>query len=403
MPDVCLQDKRIFIVSPTESELTMRGRRHPNLARFLCRRGWQVTYLSSNFYHAEKRLFSDEEYMQATKNLPYKLHLLRVGMYRKNLSFRRVLWNELFAYRCYRKLEKILTEKDVLIIPSRPPELIYAAARLKRRCNCRIVLDIRDIWPDMLSDTSRTIIAGFRHYCEFFLRRSMPFIDDFIHVAPSFLPWLKRYVADAESTFIPLGFDEKRWGIDPPEYQSSRGIVVKMVHCGTLSNQLDVLPVLQAMAKKTRNLHLTLIGDNGSGDRYSEVMNFINNHKLSSQVTVMGLLPPEKLVLELRRHDLTIIPMISGALPNKFFDSIASGLPIISLGDGDSSWFVKRDDLGWTAPFDPDSIDRLFDELTQENLRLKALNTLKVRSEYMHSNLYLKYEEVLQRFSGFHA
>ncbi len=395
MSEVC--DRRIFIVSPTESELTMRGKRHPNLARFLSYRGWQVIYLSSNFYHAEKRLFSDDEYRQAVKHLPYQLHLVNVGKYRKNLSLKRVLWNARFAYHCYRKLKNILTEKDILIIPSRPPELVYVGGVLKKKCSCRVVLDIRDVWPDMLRDVSRSIIIGFKIYCNFFLQNSLPLIDEFIHVAPSFIPWLRRYVVDAESTFIPLGFDENRWGVDPPKCQHSQNEVIKMVFCGTLSNQLNILPVLKALVIQPQGFKLTLIGDNGTGARYSEVINFIERSNLTSTVTVKGLMSPEKLVQEFSQYDLSIIPMISGALPNKFFDSIATGIPIISLGKGDCSSLIERFDIGWTVSFEPDSINKLFGSLTQKQIRTKAKNIIKVRSEFMQRNLYIKYEELLRK------
>lgn len=45
--------RRIFIVSPTESGMTKRGNRHPAFATTLQLAGYEVIYLTTNFYHAE--------------------------------------------------------------------------------------------------------------------------------------------------------------------------------------------------------------------------------------------------------------------------------------------------------------------------------------------------------------
>ena len=46
-------DKKIFLISQTESELTQRGKRHPNLADFLTNNGFDLEYYSflRNTFH----------------------------------------------------------------------------------------------------------------------------------------------------------------------------------------------------------------------------------------------------------------------------------------------------------------------------------------------------------------
>lgn len=393
-------ENRVYIVSPTESELTTRGKRHPNLARHLSGRGWTVEYLSSNFSHAEKRLFSDEEYAAAKTRLPYGLSLIKNGAYRRNLSLQRILWNHRFAYRAYRLLDRGLREGDVLIVPSRPPELIYAAAMLKQRRKCRIVLDIRDIWPDALNESSRNLRRGFGVYCDFFLRRSVAKFDAYIHVAPSFLPWLHRYAPAAQSTFIPLGFDEVRWrGGCPRQPSAAHDGLLKLVYCGTVTNQFDIMPVLQAIAKRPGRFHLTLIGDNGTGERYADVMRFIHYNGLDVHTKVLGLLVADRLVEELPRHDIAIVPMVSGALPNKVFDSIAAGVPMLALGSGDAAAFIEQHDLGWTAPFDSEAVGRVLDGVSCADIAEKSCNAIRHRPRLSQKSLFLTYEAVLRELS----
>lgn len=79
--------RRLFIVSPTESCLTRRGDRHPKLAARFAAQGWNVCYISSDFYHAEKHHFSTEEIAAARERAGYELKLFHVPAYGDNISF----------------------------------------------------------------------------------------------------------------------------------------------------------------------------------------------------------------------------------------------------------------------------------------------------------------------------
>ena len=46
--------KKIYLISQTESELTNRGKRHPNLADFLNANGFDLEYYSSAFIMLKK-------------------------------------------------------------------------------------------------------------------------------------------------------------------------------------------------------------------------------------------------------------------------------------------------------------------------------------------------------------
>ena len=119
----------------------------------------------------------------------------------------------------------------------------------------------------------------FNIYCNAYLYPSLPIIDKFFHVAPSFEHWLKRYAPKARSTFIPLGFDSDRWAMVEYNKNETRNGVLSLVVVGLLQHQIDVMPVLQAIMNRD-NIHLTLIGDNGYGERYHQVMSFIQEHKM---------------------------------------------------------------------------------------------------------------------------
>ena len=125
-----------------------------------------MEYISSTLSHAEKRLFSDAECREAARRVPYSLSFLDAGIYQRNISLQRVLWHRRFVRLCYRRLKRELRKSDVLIVRSPPTELVAAAAALKRKFGCRIVMDIEDVWPDAMSESSGLAKRTFAAYCD---------------------------------------------------------------------------------------------------------------------------------------------------------------------------------------------------------------------------------------------
>ena len=145
-----MKTSKLYFIGPTESILTKRGNRFPNMAKFFVEEEEGVIYYTSDFYHAEKRFFSKEEINEAATNLGYKLNVLSVLGYYSNVSPRRVISNFIFSIRLFFILLFKVSKHDKIILPSRPVELIFFMAVLKKIIGVKIYLDIQDIWPDAL-------------------------------------------------------------------------------------------------------------------------------------------------------------------------------------------------------------------------------------------------------------
>ena len=119
---------KLYLIGPTESILTKRGNRFPNMADFFVEENEEVVYYTSNFYHAEKRFFSKQEIDEATKDLGYRVKVLNVLGYYSNTSPRRVISNFLFSFELFWALLFIVGRHDRILLPSRPVELIFFIA-----------------------------------------------------------------------------------------------------------------------------------------------------------------------------------------------------------------------------------------------------------------------------------
>ncbi len=389
---------RVFIISPTESVLTTRGKRHPKLADELAKKGLEVIYLTSNFSHAEKINFTKEQIDSIQKELNYKCIFLHVGKYLKNISFKRVLWNQFFSIKVYLKLRSIVKSGDIVIIPSRPSELIFVAGFLKRRANCKVLMDIRDIWPDSLISSNSLLNKLFTWYCNILQYPSIKLFDTFLHVSPCFEKWLHRYAPLAESYFMPLGFDDTRWIVSKGVEESSFQGTVKLIYCGTLTVNFDPMPVIKAI-KDRRKFHITLVGNHENDKNYEEIKSYTDKY-LKDRVRILGVVKPQEICSLFAQHHITIVPVTTNLLPNKIFDALGGSLPILSLGNNDSSDFVKKYKVGWCAQFSKESVGKVLDSVDEREYLEKLNNITRVREDFSYKNLFLKYTECVQNISS---
>ena len=154
------------------------------------------------------------------------------------------------------------------------------------------------------------------------------------------------------------------------------------------------MPVLKALVKR-KNFTLTIVGDNGTGERFAEVQSFIEEHKMDN-VYMSGRLQPQEVVEQLKDHNIGVVPMISSSIPNKVFDCIAAYLPIIALGDNDTADFVKENNIGWAAPFDSQKVGELLDNLSTADIAQKTQNMAKIRDNFARDNLFRPYIKLIE-------
>jgi len=387
-----MESINLFLIGPTESILTKRGNRFPNMAKFFVEEGENVVYYTTNFYHAEKRFFSKEEINEAANGLNYKLKVLSVLGYYSNISPRRVISNFLFSIRLFFILLFKVSKHDKILLPSRPVELIFFMAMLKRIKGVKIYLDIQDVWPDALQIESKRKKRVFEIYCNTYLKPSLKHYTGTLYVAPSFKLWLKRYAKKTPSSFVPLGWENKRWSnITLKEYVE--GSVIKMVCVAQLQHQIDVMPLLEVL-KNNNKLHLTILGEDGTGERYNEVINYINNNAITN-IEIIGKIDRKEMVDYLENKDIGVLPMITSSIPNKIFDYMAAMLPIIVLGDNDSSNFVVENNIGWQCNFNSEDLNILLKSMKTTDIQSKKKQVISIRDEFSRDILHKKIKFII--------
>lgn len=119
-------------------------------AQFLSEQGHRVTWWASGFDHARKQ---QQCARQTALNVGERLtiHLLRGVAYRANVSLARLL-NHWQVARQFARWAPRLPPPDIIVSAWPTVELCDQSVRYGQRHKVPVVLDLRDMWPDVLVD-----------------------------------------------------------------------------------------------------------------------------------------------------------------------------------------------------------------------------------------------------------
>jgi glycosyltransferase involved in cell wall biosynthesis len=140
----------IFVGETLPMDSKTRLWRYGMLAESLVARGHQVTRWAPSFNHAHKtqRCHADYTY-QVNEN--YKIELIYNRGYKRNIGFQRLLS---YIHLTHLFKQRIKNEKppDIIISGMPTPWLCSAAVNYGRQKNIPVIVDIRDLWPDIFLD-----------------------------------------------------------------------------------------------------------------------------------------------------------------------------------------------------------------------------------------------------------
>jgi glycosyltransferase involved in cell wall biosynthesis len=329
--------------------------RHFYLGRELVAKGYDVTIISGSFSH----LFTNAPHVNGGMTLEeidgVTYCWLKVPRY-KGVGFRRAANMGAFALRLYSRRLRRLPRPTGIIVSSPSPLPILPGARLAKRHRARLVFEVRDIWPLTLVALgwwSRTnpLVAAMRWLERFAYKRA----DQVASPLPNALRHMARYGVTAERfSYVPNGvslseFDDARPLSKATRDQLPGGRFV-VGYVGTMgpANALDDLLRAAHLLRDDPSIEFVLVGTGRSrhGLQALAVKLGLNNVRFLDPVPraeVPGLLAAcDALFVGLQNSDLYRY----GTSPNKLFDYMYSGRPVLQATPHDGHDLVATADCG---------------------------------------------------------
>lgn len=317
------------------------------LAQRLATRGHDVTWWTSVFDHArKKRIVVDSRTIQVRERLT--LRLLSGGGYKNNVSLARLLDQRRLSQQ-FAAAVRQEPPPDVVVCSLPPVELSLAAVEFGLERDVPIVLDMRDMWPDIFVDVfpkgtrtaARLLLAPFFRQAE----RACHGATAITGITTPFVDWGltrgNRRRSSIDRAF-PMGYEartlpeerlreaESSWKQHGVSRENGRPIICFF---GNLGRMFDLEPVIQAAAilEKERGCSALFVLC-GSGERLAEYQRMAAN---LPNVILPGWVDEARIQVLLRWSHSGIDPLPDrydylATINNKAIEYLSAGVPILS-------------------------------------------------------------------------
>ncbi|NQU86998.1 MAG: glycosyltransferase family 4 protein [Mariniphaga sp.] len=291
-------------------------------------------------------------------------------------------------------------EYDILFATSTPltagiPGVFGKIFRRKK-----FIFEVRDLWPELpreMGVITNPVVLKLMDWLE---TVTYKYADKCIALAPGIASGIKKKVPNKQVTIIPNGSDE----VDPKQFSSNSNdqkLIAVFTGAHGIANGLDaILDAAGELLKRSENdIEIQFIGD---GKLKPGLIARVENEKLHN-CKFIAPMPKHEMFDYLRENAdaglmvLDNIPAFyNGTSPNKFFDYISLGLPVINNYPGWLAELIVERNCGIAiAPGDPIRLAEALVSLKQDkNLCKKYGQNARILSEEKFSRKLLSREFV---------
>lgn len=318
------------------------GARAFMLMREMARLGYQAVMLISDSNHLTNVPKLTGRHLLETVD-DVDVHWIRTSKFNGAKSVRRALsWLD-FEWRLWSLPKSNLPRPDVVIVSSLSLLTIFNGIWLKQRYRCRLIFEVRDIWPLTITEE-----GGFSRYNPLVItlaaieKLAYKCADAIVGTMPNLAAHVDQIVKHHGPVHcIPLGVDRETIdsGRSLPAHwadvylPNDRFVVC---HAGTIgiTNALETLMTCARSMRDRPDVHFLLLGEGGLKEHYQRLTADLTN------VTWAPALPKDQVQAALAQCDLLYFSVhVSkvwkyGLSLNKVIDYMLAGKPILASYSG---------------------------------------------------------------------
>lgn len=338
------------------------------LADALLKRGHSVTRWAGDYNHLSHQ---DRIGRTATIELAegYRATLLHTAIkYGTGATALRFVNNCLLTLQFY-SLGTRRERPNVIVCAMPTPEMALASALLGARRKIPLILDARDMWPDILESEAmgmkrwllKPVIGSMKLALRYAATRSKALVGITDFFRDHLLHYASRAPGRLDST-IPLGFRALAAGVTAAERRRLVDFWIRSgVHLDRESNVVYfagrlnktvaakfhmVVEAAGILSKRCPSVQIVIAGSGSEEGTIRELAAMSGNIALPGEVT------PDALAV-LGEHSLASLLAVDrrvdyqNSLSNKFFEYLSNGRPILSYLNGLPGETISACDCGW--------------------------------------------------------
>lgn len=339
------------------------GTRHYDFGIELVQRfGCDVTIFASDFnYTTRKRTRPDISALQFMENYNgVNFVWVRTLPYKTN-DWRRILNMLSFAFNVH--INQVDRKKPNIIVGSTPSLFAaFAGYMFSRRYECKFVLEVRDLWPQALIDmgtcASDSLTVKFLKLIERFLYKRADQIVVFAEGSKKYISDLNSDIDPEKILFIPNGVHLDHFkpseARDRVRQKLKFGDKLIVMYAGAhgLINALHTIIETADLLRYQEGIEFVLVGD---GPSKLHLLKLVEEKGLSN-IRFFDPVSKHEIPNVLNAADILVITLKDIKLcsysvsPNKLFDYMAIGKPILCAVGGDIASIVHESSAGLLIP-----------------------------------------------------
>ncbi len=383
------------------------------VSEMLADRGHHVTYWTSRFDHLRKsqRLTAPGV---LDSGAGYQIHCVDALPYTKNVSVTRLRHNAIVSQDMKQRMGAAAQRPDILVADLPTLELAELAGQIGKDWDIPVVLSIRDLWPDVFYTLLPKPLAAFGKLLfarwDARARRAASLATSLVGISPGYLAWGLEKADRArrtEDAILPLGYPDGQ-ALTPQAVDRAAAKFAAMgldldkpIICfvGTFGRSYDLSTVLKAARHLPDSLgaQFVLCGEGDQADAWTAQAEGLD------RIFFPGWVDQDEIRWLLNKAQLGLAsyaPGVKQGLPNKFFEYMSFGLPIVSSLRGEAAAEIETHQIGWsyTAGDAADLARVLKQVLRNSSDREQASQAARARfqSTYSQSVVYQRYVALIE-------
>ena len=366
----------------------LRPMRAINLSNALIEHGHQVILWSSDFDHfSKKKRTGKNSVIQYSPNL--EIRLISSRGYKSHVGLSRLFDHAQLACNLRREIKK-QPLPDVAFIGYPPIETAWVMTNWLSRHKIPTLLDVKDAWPHVLLraiPSKLQIVARFALLPYFVIaKQTFKKSTALSSISPPFLEWCLNFTKRKSEKFdlvipltAPTTISTKKMRESAASWWDEQNLkndeTFKACFVGTISSGFNFRPVLEA-AKKT-GIRMIIAGDG------SKLESLKNEAAEARNISFPGWIDTIKSEILFERSTIMIAPIIDShdfmmSIPNKFYDAMKYGIPIVSSIQGYGRDIIESNHLGFCYGNEQELIEiitklrqdrKLVDEISKNELK----------------------------------
>ncbi len=362
------------------------GTRVYEFTREWVKAGHDVTVVSSVYYKSDLRAsgFIDNLVIDGVK-----IKLLNIWIDNKQSLVKR-LWT-FIAYGFLSSYYAVTLPADVVIASSGPltvglPGLIARYVRGRT-----LVFEVRDLWPQGAIELGLIKNRTLQRMAFWFERICYKASSHIITLSPGMSENIQSRFGFKNVTsvtnsanidlFVPASNTELR--------NSLGAYAIYTGNVGEVNNSMWLVNAARVLKERNNQVKILMIGDG----QQREKIEAIKNRERLDNLVIYKLMPKETLVAFIQNAIASLVPLkgqpiLDTSSPNKFFESLACGVPVIQNTQGWMKDFLAEHELGFTLP--PDDGEPLADLLMQMTNQPDEMTAMGKRARKIAEDMFDK-------------